>query len=125
LFAKSLGAHLGVKHWPLLAGLMFVILTPSISFAQQDSAVSRICAAEAGNARTIAQDRDSGISKGDELKQTDRIVDAMPPERQAFAQAELGTFVDRLYGPYAKMPPAEVYTKYLAYCMRRAGQSTK
>lgn len=104
-----------------LGAASLALIAPSVSHAQAQPSVTKICTAEAGNAKTIAQARDSGISKSDELQEIDRVAESMPPERQAFAQAELRTFVDRLYGKYSQMPPPEVYTKYLAYCLQRSG----
>jgi hypothetical protein len=93
---------------------------PVAAYAQASSGIGKICAARANNARLIAQDRDAGISKEQEWHKTQAVVEAMPPQRQAYAQAELSSFIDGLYGRYAKLPPQDVYTKYLAYCEGRS-----
>ncbi|WP_176059747.1 hypothetical protein [Paraburkholderia sp. BCC1876] len=89
---------------------------------QAPAAMTQICAMRANNAKLIAQDRDAGISKQDELRKTQAVAAAMPIERQVYAEAELATFVERLYGRYAKTPPQQAYDKYLAYCEGQAAR---
>jgi hypothetical protein len=94
---------------------------PAIAHAQAPASVTSICASRANNAKLIAQDRDAGVSEAQERRKTQAVVEALPPGRQAYALAETSSFIDGLYGRYAKLPPQEVYTKYLAYC---EGQSS-
>lgn len=84
--------------------------------------MTQVCAMRANNAKLIAQDRDAGISKQDELRKTQAVAAAMPIERQVYAEAELATFVERLYGRYAKTPPQQAYDKYFAYCEGQAAR---
>ncbi|RKE40036.1 hypothetical protein B0G76_6497 [Paraburkholderia sp. BL23I1N1] len=99
-----------------------VTLSPLSAQAQPSSAMTQVCTMGANNAKLIAQDRDAGVSKEDELRKAQRVAAAMPIERQLYAQAELTTFIDRLYGQYAKMPPQQAYDKYLAYCEAQAAR---
>jgi hypothetical protein len=103
------------------AALSCAALPMSAAAQTPGSSMSKICASRANNARLIAQDRDAGVTKDQEWRKTQAVVQAMPPERQAYAQAEMSSFIDGLYGRYAKLPPQDVYTKYLAYC---EGQSS-
>lgn len=89
---------------------------------QASAAMTQVCAMRANNAKLIAQDRDAGVSKQDELRKTQAVAAAMPIERQVYAEAELATFVERLYGRYAKTPPQQAYDKYLAYCESQAAR---
>lgn len=89
---------------------------------QASAAMTQVCALRANNAKLIAQDRDAGVSKQDELRKTQAVAAAMPIERQVYAEAELATFVERLYGRYAKTPPQQAYDKYLAYCEGQAAR---
>jgi hypothetical protein len=97
-------------------------LGPLSAQAQAQAAMTQVCTTRANNAKLIAQDRDAGVSKEDELRKAQRVAAAMPIERQLYAQAELTTFIDRLYGQYAKTPPQEAYNKYLAYCEGQAAR---
>ncbi len=90
--------------------------------AQAPAAMTQVCAMQANNAKLIAQDRDAGVSKQDELRKTQAVAAAMPIERQVYAEAELATFVERLYGRYAKTPPQQAYDRYLAYCEGQAAR---
>ncbi|ASL45457.1 hypothetical protein bAD24_I18455 [Burkholderia sp. AD24] len=90
--------------------------------AQAPAAMTQVCAMRANNAKLIAQDRDAGVSKQDELRKTQAVAAAMPIERQVYAEAELATFVERLYGRYAKTPPQQAYDRYLAYCEGEAAR---
>jgi hypothetical protein len=96
--------------------------TPLAAYAQASSAMTQVCTMRANNAKLIAQDRDAGVSKADELHKAQGVAAAMPIERQVYAQAELSIFIERLYGRYAKMPPQEAYDKYLAYCEAQAAR---
>lgn len=117
------------RHWlfrPAASLAFFATLScaalPLSANAQAPAgSMGKICAARANNAKLIALDRDAGVTKEQEWRKTQAVVQAMPPERQAYALAELASFVDGLYGRYAKLPPQDVYTKYLAYC---EGQSS-
>jgi hypothetical protein len=94
-------------------------VTPASS-AQVSTALENICKARANTAKLVAQDRDAGISKEDALRKSREMAAAMPIRRQEYALAEMATFIDKLYGKYASMPPQDVYTKYLAYCEAQA-----
>ncbi|WP_144150181.1 hypothetical protein [Paraburkholderia sp. BCC1885] len=96
------------------------ITCSATAYAQAPASMATICASRANNARLIAQDRDAGISKEQERRKTQAVVAALSPERQAYALAETSSFIDGLYGRYAKLPPQQVYTKYLAYCEGQA-----
>jgi hypothetical protein len=117
------------RHWffrPAASLALFTTLTcaalPMSAYAQTPAgSMGKICAARANNAKLIALDRDAGVTKEQEWRKTQAVMQAMPPERQAYAQAELSSFIDGLYGRYAKLPPQQVYTQYLAYC---EGQSS-
>ncbi|PQV53179.1 hypothetical protein [Paraburkholderia sp. BL21I4N1] len=102
------------------------LLSPLAAHAQMQpqtsAAMTQVCAMRANNAKLIAQDRDAGVSKQDELRKTQAVAAAMPIERQVYAEAELATFVERLYGRYAKTPPQQAYDKYLAYCEGQAAR---
>ena len=107
----------------MLLDLALVLLQPGLSVAQVPSAAPQICEEQASNARTIAKDRDAGVSKADELKQAERLADKSTTELQVYAQAALYRFVERLYGPYARVPPDKVYASYLNFCLRQAAQA--
>ncbi|QCP52315.1 hypothetical protein FAZ95_24350 [Trinickia violacea] len=93
---------------------------PASSYAQVSTTLVNICKARANTAKLVAQDRDAGVSKEDELRKSREIAAAMPVGRQEYALAEMAAFIDKLYGKYASMPPQDVYTKYLAYCEAQA-----
>ncbi|MFM0081575.1 hypothetical protein P0D72_22360 [Paraburkholderia sediminicola] len=114
---------------PFVRGVVVMVLvasaaalSPLSAHAQASSAMTQVCTTRANNAKLIAQDRDAGVSKEDELRKAQRVAAAMPIERQLYAQAELTTFIDRLYGQYAKTPPQRAYDKYLAYCEGQAAR---
>ena len=94
--------------------------TPASSYAQASTTMTNICKARANTAKLVAQDRDAGVSKEDELRKSREMAAAMPIGRQEYALAEMAAFIDKLYGKYASMPPQDVYTKYLAYCEAQA-----
>jgi hypothetical protein len=97
-----------------------VLVTPSISFARALSPVSRVCVGEAGMAKIVAQDRDSGVNETNELMHQDHVIETVEPQDQPLAQVEFEKMVYKLYGKYAKLPPTRVYDQYLAFCLRKA-----
>lgn len=80
------------------------------------------CQGEAQSAQAIAQDRDAGVSKENELRKILLQSQQMPYETGMRARAELPRFVEGLYGKYANVPAAQVYPKYLAYCRQQVAK---
>ncbi|HEX7910831.1 MAG TPA: hypothetical protein VF534_22465 [Paraburkholderia sp.] len=80
------------------------------------------CQGEAHSAQAIAQDRDAGVSKENELRRILLQSQQMPYETGMRARAELPRFVEGLYGKYANVPAAQVYPKYLAYCRQQVAK---
>jgi hypothetical protein len=104
-----------------LSAAVFIACTACIAssaaYAQTtNNPVASICQARAHNAQLVAQDRDAGITREQEMQKAYRVAGAMPIGRQQYALAEMSQFVDGLYGRYAKVSPQDAYTKYLAYC---------
>jgi hypothetical protein len=104
----------------LAAFALACTVMPATANAQVSTTMTNICKARANTAKLVAQDRDAGVSKEDELRKSREMAAAMPVGRQEYALAEMATFIDKLYGKYASMPPQDVYTKYLAYCEAQA-----
>jgi len=107
-----------------LAVLVLVMVTPSISRARAPSPVSRVCVGEAGMAKIVAQDRDSGVNETNELMHQDHVIETVEPQDQPLAQAVFEMMVYKLYGKYAKVPPTRVYDRYLAFCLQKAADSS-
>ncbi|MDE1144610.1 MAG: hypothetical protein V4793_28900 [Paraburkholderia tropica] len=101
-----------------LSAAAFIACTLSTAAHAQTTTnpVASICQARAHNAQLVAQDRDAGITREQEMQKAYRVAGAMPIGRQQYALAEMSQFVDGLYGRYAKVSPQDAYTKYLAYC---------
>lgn len=78
-----------------------------------------ICKGQARSAQAIAQARDSGISKEDELQRIRLAAQQMPYDSRMLALTELPQLVEALYGQYANVPAADMYPKYLDWCRQQ------
>lgn len=78
-----------------------------------------ICKGQARSAQAIAQARDSGISKEDELQRIRLAAQQMPYDSRMLALTELPQLVEALYGEYANVPATQMYPKYLDWCRQQ------
>jgi hypothetical protein len=103
-------------------GLVLVVAIAATSARAAPDYADMACQGEAHSAQAIAQDRDAGVSKENELRKILVQSQQMPYETGMRARAQLPRFVEGLYGKYANVPAAEVYPKYLAYCRQQVAK---
>lgn len=87
--------------------------------AHADDYADGICKGQARSAQAIAQARDSGISKDDELQRIRLAAQQMPYDSRMLALTELPQLVEALYGKYANVPATQMYPRYLDWCRQQ------
>ncbi|WP_206956902.1 hypothetical protein [Trinickia acidisoli] len=77
------------------------------------------CADRAARARTVAEDRDSGVTRQQELSKLKAQWSRSPLEREDETPAMLALLVNGIYDAYGEIPARTIYDRYLQYCTAR------
>ncbi|MFP6560931.1 hypothetical protein WJ542_21900 [Paraburkholderia sp. B3] len=116
LIAASLAAF-AVRHHGYRAGIDAATPTAADTSGQVTHQAPHAddCAARAARARSVAEDRDAGVSRQQELTRLEEPGSRSTAERdRAIWSATL--LVDGIYGTYATVPAQTIYAKYIQYC---------